>query len=378
MNYRSIMASIRNNLIDSAFEDIEKRFGITREQFSQFSKEEQDKYLSMYIPQINSATNSLVDQLFGEGGIKGFVQDFIEAASQADTDRISSLAEVEKQSGEVLQDVVNGTDTLITQSERLLDNNEEQLTTQKDILEGTLRYLAAAQGILEMYSGQDKEIINLLKLVEKTINKDNMDLIGTTQKKENQAAAAQMDYVDKYMDKDVVGDYAEHGSSSNNYWASLYGSTSIGVNDLPKNNGETTPQENVQPSDEEYQTILNNAINKEREQQNVSSVNKVVETLNDNVFASIDATLIKILNSSQEYYAKSLANQDDKTKAVIANQNIHIDADFPNAKDVYNIIRAMEDLAAAAAQKAGSTTKLSTASGKVNAGKAVTVRKQKS
>jgi hypothetical protein len=88
-------ASIRNNLINSAFEDIEKRFNITKEQFSQLSKEEQDKYLSMYIPQINSATAQLVDKFIGEGGIGGMFQDFINEARQVERDKVNSISMLE-------------------------------------------------------------------------------------------------------------------------------------------------------------------------------------------------------------------------------------------------------------------------------------------
>ena len=82
------------------------------------------------------------------------------------------------------------------------------------------------------------------------------------------------------------------------------------------------------------------------------NTNTLFGTIDNNIFNSINNILNNILETNKEYYATSLAKQDAIKQAVVANQTIHIDADFPNAKDVRNIIEAIEGLANAAAQRA--------------------------
>ena len=56
---------------------------------------------------------------------------------------------------------------------------------------------------------------------------------------------------------------------------------------------------------------------------------------------------------SSNYYTNALNKSKDIERAIIANQTVHIDADFPNARDVSNIIDAINNLTLVAAQKAG-------------------------
>jgi hypothetical protein len=56
---------------------------------------------------------------------------------------------------------------------------------------------------------------------------------------------------------------------------------------------------------------------------------------------------------SSNYYTNALNKAKDIERAIIANQTVHIDADFPNARDVSNIIDAINNLTLVAAQKAG-------------------------
>jgi len=99
----------------------------------------------------------------------------------------------------------------------------------------------------------------------------------------------------------------------------------------------------------------NNNLNNSVQTLPQTNINNVLDSINSNIFDSINNTLSSILETNQDYYVKSLARQEAIEKAIIANQTVHIDADFPNAKDVNQILMAIQDLTALAAQKAGST-----------------------
>jgi hypothetical protein len=60
-----------------------------------------------------------------------------------------------------------------------------------------------------------------------------------------------------------------------------------------------------------------------------------------------------LYTESSNYYTNALNKAKDIERAIIANQTVHIDADFPNARDVSNIIDAINNLTLVAAQKAG-------------------------
>ena len=97
----------------------------------------------------------------------------------------------------------------------------------------------------------------------------------------------------------------------------------------------------------------NNNLNNSVQTLPQTNINNVLDSINSNIFDSINNTLNNILETNQDYYVKSLARQEAIEKAIIANQTVHIDADFPNARDVSQIIDAINNLTLVAAQKAG-------------------------
>ena len=66
-----------------------------------------------------------------------------------------------------------------------------------------------------------------------------------------------------------------------------------------------------------------------------------------------DVALPGMFHASQRFPDRHIEREDIE-KAIVTNQTVHIDADFPNAKDVHHIIEAIEGLANAAAQRANS------------------------
>ena len=81
--------------------------------------------------------------------------------------------------------------------------------------------------------------------------------------------------------------------------------------------------------------------------------NSILDTIESNV-SHINDILEALYTDNSNYYANVLDKAKDIEKAIVTNQTVHIDADFPNAKDVHHIIEAIEGLANAAAQRANS------------------------
>ena len=126
-------------------------------------------------------------------------------------------------------------------------------------------------------------------------------------------------------------------------FAAIFGSSNVGLSDL------VNYQDTLQNA---TSNILNNIVNQDGYTTSIN-VNSILDTIESNV-SHINDILEALYTDNSNYYASVLDKAKDIEKAIVANQTIHIDADFPNAKDVHHIIEAIEGLANAAAQRANS------------------------
>ena len=343
-------ASIRNNLMDSAFEELAKMYNITPEQFRAMSKEQQDAIFKDIIPQANSYAAQMVEGIAGAGGFSGIFQSFLTPLIQAQDNKIASIAEIEEKSQTNLENIINDTDILIGQAEQLLDNNDKLVDTQKEQLNLLQGQLDVVSQMLQQYEAYKKSISDAVESGYNILNDANAAIIGTTRAREDAVAAAQMERLEKGMNADTSAWDIEGYTPYNPQWsgsdfAALFGSANItktNLEDIYKNDNLSREEKDIVTSlITNYESLLSGL-----------NMNDLFGTIDNNIFNSINNILNNILETNKEYYATSLAKQDAIKQAVVANQTIHIDADFPNAKDVRNIIEAIEGLANAAAQRA--------------------------
>lgn len=343
-------ASIRNNLIDSSFEDLARIYNMSVEDLKALPQDQQDAIFKNLIPQADSAVAQMVQTLAGAGGFSGFFDNLLTPLTQAFDDRIASMAEVQEQAQQNLGDITSDYDTLIGQTERLLDNNQQLVKSQEQQLTQVQNQLLYVEDILKTYQDIKDTIAEILKLSYQVQEQDALGVLGVSQKADQKATDKQAASLQEYTSRqtstsDLGSDYTPYEPNwhSNNFMAGLKSSNVDESSVLTKQN----------------ENLLNNT----QTQNNYNRFNDYttkwvdsIAAINNNVFDSINSTLNNILTTNQEYYAKSLSQQEAIEKAIIANQTVHIDADFPNARDVNHIIEAIQSLTALAAQKAGSTT----------------------
>lgn len=343
-------ASIRNNLIDSSFEDLARIYNMSVEDLKALPQDQQNAIFKNLIPQADSAVAQMVQTLAGAGGFSGFFDDLLAPLTQAFDDRVASMAEVQEQAQQNLGDITSDYDTLIGQTERLLDDNQQLVKSQERQLTQVQNHLLLAENILKTYQETKDAIAEILKLSYQVQEQDALGVLGVSQKADQKATDKQAASLQEYTSRqtstsDLGSDYTPYEPNwhSNNFMAGLKSSNVDESSVLTKQN----------------ENLLNNT----QTQNNYNRFNDYttkwidsIAAINNNVFDSINNTLNNILTTNQDYYAKSLSQQEAIEKAIIANQTVHIDADFPNAKDVNHIIEAIQSLTALAAQKAGSTT----------------------
>ena len=344
-------ASIRNNLMDSAMKEMARIYNISIEDFRALPQEQQDAMFKNLIPQADSAVAQMVQTLAGAGGFSGFFDNLLAPLTQAFDDKVASMAEVQEQSQQVLGDITDDYNTLIGQTKKLLDNNQQLVKSQEQQLTQVQNHLLLAENILKTYQGVKDTIAETLKLGYQIQEKDALGVLGvsskTDQKATNKQAKAFQEYTNRETStSDLGSDYTPYEPNwhSNNFMAGLESSNVDESSVLTKQNENLL--NNTQTTQNNYNRF------KEYETKWIDSI----AAINNNIFDSINNTLNNILTTNQDYYTKSLSQQEAIEKAIIANQTVHIDADFPNARDVNHIIEAIQSLTALAAQKAGSTT----------------------
>ena len=346
-------ASIRNNLIDSSFEDLARIYNMSVEDLKGLPQDQQDAIFKNLIPQANSAVAQMVQSLAGAGGFSGFFDNLLAPLTQAFDDRVASMAEVQEQSQQVLGDITSDYDTLIGQTEKLLDNNQQLVKSQEQQLTQVQNQLLFAENILKTYQDIKDTIAETLKLGYQIQEDDALGVLGVSRKVDQKAADKQNTALQDYLSRetstsDLGSDYTPYEPNwhSDNFMAGLESSN---VDEASILTGQTNN--------------INNNLNDSVQTLPQTNINNVLDSINSNIFDSINNTLSSILETNQDYYVKSLARQEAIEKAIIANQTVHIDADFPNAKDVNQILTAIQDLTMLAAQKAGTKTTTGKASG---------------
>ena len=146
-----------------------------------------------------------------------------------------------------------------------------------------------------------------------------------------------------YGDLSNFTPYSPNWHSSD--FAAIFGSSNVSLADL-------AAYQHARQGAIEAATAANNAIVNQGGYTPIN-VNSILDTIQSNV-SHINDILEALHTDNSNYYANVLNKAKDIEKAIVTNQTVHIDADFPNAKDVHHIIEAIEGLANAAAQRANS------------------------
>ena len=240
---------------------------------------------------------------------------------------------------------LSDTNTVIGQAEQLLDNNEALINSYEQELNAVQNTINGVNDLIQTYERAKQAAIQAATAANNFINQENVELIGSSLSREAAAQRANDNVLNSWVaNGNSYGDLQNYTPYEPNWhssdFAAIFGSSNVGLADLAayqealQNTGSTTGNIIGQS---EYTPINVNSI-LDTIQSNVSHINDILEALH---------------TESSNYYTNALNKAKDIERAIIANQTVHIDADFPNARDVSNIIDAINNLTLVAAQKAG-------------------------
>ena len=338
-------ANIRNNLIQSSTEELAKIYGINIEQFQSLTDQEQTNILKDLIPQAGSYLSKMTEGLIGDGGIGKLFEDSINRFLQAEDERINSIAEIERNGQINFEDIINDTNTVIGQAEQLLDNNEALINSYEQELNAVQNTINGVNDLIQTYERAKQAAIQAATAANNFINQENVELIGSSLSREAAAQRANDNVLNSWVaNGNSYGDLQNYTPYEPNWhssdFAAIFGSSNVGLADL------AAYQEALQNTGSTISNIIGQS------EYTPINVNSILDIIQSNV-SHINDILEALHTESSNYYTNALNKAKDIERAIIANQTVHIDADFPNARDVSNIIDAINNLTLVAAQKAG-------------------------
>ena len=335
-------ATIRNNLMESSFKQLARLRGYSEEQLNAMSQQQRDALFKELIPQADSMTAAMVQNIKNSGGMSVFFETIVaplrEAWKKYEEDKVT----LQEKAKENFEDIVNGESETANQAERLTENNEKLIKTFNDQVKAITATILEVNKLNDLYA----ELGKMAEKAHNQINAANAETIGSTLKAENTATKnAEKNYNTIASGKDSAADLGQDYVPYTQPWngvgaASMYGSSGIDETAFL----EKYKKNNTSDND----SLGSDSLQKYTDNMNVDHIlyNFDKETL------QINRLLNAIYESNEAFFRSSLEKQDALREAVIANQSIHIDADFPNATQVSDIISAIETLPLRVAQYA--------------------------
>lgn len=143
--------TIRNNLHESAFEELSRLYDTDLEHYKQMTEEQKNILLNDLIPQWTSGVQQMADTFAGEGGLKEVCKDALLELEEATEDYRKSLEKIETSAEVAFDKVYNGEDKVIEQTRDLISENEELIGTYEEQLDAVQSVIDKLDELLEKY-----------------------------------------------------------------------------------------------------------------------------------------------------------------------------------------------------------------------------------
>lgn len=144
------------DLTGAAFDNMFDLYNINIEQFKNMTDEQQDILMSSMIPQWNSGVQQMTDKIAGEGGFVPTCKDAFEELDKATEDYMTGLEELQKNANVSFEDVKNGINDVVVETEKLLENNDELIDKYGKEIEAIQSVIDELEGLIKKYEDAKK------------------------------------------------------------------------------------------------------------------------------------------------------------------------------------------------------------------------------
>ena len=144
--------TIRNNLYESAFEEHSRLYDRELEEYLNMTQAQKDDLLTELIPQWDSGVQYMADVFAGEGGFTEVCKEAMGELSEATKAYNKDLEQIEKSAEITFETVVDGTDEAINETKELLEENDELIESYEDELEAIQDVIDELDTLIEKFN----------------------------------------------------------------------------------------------------------------------------------------------------------------------------------------------------------------------------------
>ncbi len=374
------------DLTNAAFNNLFGIYDSNIAAFENMTDEQKNILMGSMVPQWNSAIQQMADKIAGEGGFEEVCKEAFEKIEEATQDYADSLDDLEESAGVNFDNIQDGLNDTITSTDDLLESNQDLIATYEDLNKQMAEMVALAKANAD---ARQEEVQAYKDLTEAAYNywleqqrqaaadaeelNDDGGLSGTTSSSTSSSSSSSSSssttsstapslsigsaiqvksgtkwYYDSYGNgpSGTAKDGSIKYTSSNAYGYNIDGLGWIKKTDIEgyKTGGYTGEWDNGSQEDSGRIAMLH---------QKEMVLN---ESDTANMLQAIDILrgLVDQLGSSALNQLANLGNVSVPTATVAENktleQNVQIQADFPNVKDASEIEEALNNLVNKASQ----------------------------
>ena len=143
--------SAETDLNNAAFDNLFNLYNVNIEQFKEMTEQQKDILMNSILPQWNSGVQQMVDTIAGEGGFTAVCKDAFEELDQATQDYTTGLEELQENAKVSFEEVKEGIDNVIIDTEKLLENNNELIEQYDGEIDAIRSVIDELEGLIKKY-----------------------------------------------------------------------------------------------------------------------------------------------------------------------------------------------------------------------------------
>lgn len=145
-------ATVRENLHESAFDDLSRLYDVDVANFQNMSDEEKNVLMGDLLPYWESGVQHMTDIFAGEDGFLGVCQDAFDQLHDATKDYEDGLDELENTGRMDFESIGEGIDENINRTQQLITDNTELINTYEQELSAIGNVIAQLDGLIDKYN----------------------------------------------------------------------------------------------------------------------------------------------------------------------------------------------------------------------------------
>lgn len=143
--------SAETDLNNAAFDNLFNLYNVNIAQFEEMTEQQKDILMNSILPQWNSGVQQMVDTIAGEGGFTAVCKDAFEELDQATQDYTTGLEELQESAKVSFEEVKEGIDNVIIDTEKLLEGNSELIEQYGGEIDAIRSVIDELNALIEKY-----------------------------------------------------------------------------------------------------------------------------------------------------------------------------------------------------------------------------------